>query len=566
MGWRSATAVLLAVTVLGMGCAAPASNGPPSSAAAPSGGVPKTKRIVAGMTGEPTGFVARMTTTQNSIPGANDLEQLVNASLSEETGDHRLQPQLAEAVPTLENGLWVLLPDGRMETSWRIREGAQWHDGTPLTSDDFVFTAAVDQNKDLAIVRPTGYSWVQDVEAVDPRTVRVTWSQPYIGADTMFAPGFASPLPKHLLKDAFDTDVVHILTHPYWVQEYVGTGPYSVRQWTPGASIQLQANNTYVLGRPRVDEIEIRFIGDLNTLVANLISGAVDLSLGRGFTVESALELRNQWPEGKMDLEFSGYINIMPQFLNPRPAIVTDANFRRALLYGTNRQELVDSLQGGLGNVADVHIGPAYPEYADVQDSIVRYPYDPRQAAQLFESLGYRRGADGTYRDGSGERLAVELRSNGSPITEKTIVAVADLWTRLGVATEPNRVPQPQMVDREYVATFPAFRMTRQNGTPDFITRIHSKQIPLPENRFVGPNYARYRNSEFDALLDQYSVTIPKNDRIQVLRRIANFVTDNAIIMGVFYDANITYMNGRLINVGARDSNVWDVHLWDSSS
>src|SRR5207249_5201395 len=164
----------------------------------------------------------------------------------------------------------------------------------------------------------------------------------------------------------------------------------------------------------------------LNALVAYLICGAVELSLGRGCTVESALELRHQWPEGKMDLEFSGYINIMPQFLNPRPAIVTDTNFRRALLYGTNRQELVDSLQGGLGSVADVYIGPAYPEHAEVADSIVRYPYDPRRAAQLIESLGYRKGADGTYRDAGGERLAVELRSNGSPITEKTIVAVAD--------------------------------------------------------------------------------------------------------------------------------------------
>ena len=46
------------------------------------------------------------------------------------------QPALAEAVPTIENGLWKLLPDGQMELIWKIRTGAAWHDGTPFTADD----------------------------------------------------------------------------------------------------------------------------------------------------------------------------------------------------------------------------------------------------------------------------------------------------------------------------------------------------------------------------------------------------------------------------------------------
>src|SRR4051794_6923833 len=70
----------------------------------------RTKRIVASMMGEPTGFIARMNTTQISIPGVSVLEQLVNSCLSEETGDHHFQPVLSEAVPSLENGLWKLLP------------------------------------------------------------------------------------------------------------------------------------------------------------------------------------------------------------------------------------------------------------------------------------------------------------------------------------------------------------------------------------------------------------------------------------------------------------------------
>src|SRR5262249_54843915 len=157
--------------------------------------------------------------------GASVLEQLVNGALSEEAPDHSLRPLLAEDVPSLQNGLWVLLPDGRMELTWKIRDGARWHDGTPLTSDDLAFTAAVDQNRDVAILRAAGYAWVQGVEAVDPRTIRVTWTQPYIGAERMFTQGFATPLPRHLLEGAVTNDPAHLLTHPYWVQDYVGSGP-----------------------------------------------------------------------------------------------------------------------------------------------------------------------------------------------------------------------------------------------------------------------------------------------------------------------------------------------------
>ena len=53
------------------------------------------------------------------------------------------QPQLAEAVPSIDNGLWQVLPDGRMQTTHRLRERVTWHDGAPLTSDDLVFTATV---------------------------------------------------------------------------------------------------------------------------------------------------------------------------------------------------------------------------------------------------------------------------------------------------------------------------------------------------------------------------------------------------------------------------------------
>src|SRR6266849_5935531 len=104
---RKLSGVGLVALVYAMACAssgAPASS--PSSSGDPTPNTPQVKRVAAAMTGEPSAFVARMNGTQITIPGIGDLEQLVNASLTELNSESRLQPQLAEGVPSLENGLW----------------------------------------------------------------------------------------------------------------------------------------------------------------------------------------------------------------------------------------------------------------------------------------------------------------------------------------------------------------------------------------------------------------------------------------------------------------------------
>src|SRR5205085_10669072 len=151
-----------------------------------------------------------------------------------------------------------------------------------------------------------------------------------------------------------------------------------------------------------------------------------------------------------------------PLSMNSAKRIVNNLEFRRALMYGTDRQQLVHTIQGGVSGLAGLYLPPSEPEYAEVQDAVVRYEYDPRRAAQIIEDLGYAKAQDGIYRSSSGERLNIELRSNGEPVTEKSIVPVADMWTRLGIATDPMLVPPQRITEREYVATFPGFRAMRQ--------------------------------------------------------------------------------------------------------
>src|SRR5262245_54824987 len=115
--------VPLLLAVLLAACAAPAQSPSsvgrtPDSAAAPS--QPTTpKRIVTGVVGQPSVWVERL--RSGPRVGAWNLYELTTAGLTLIDAQGELQPQLAEVVPTLENGLWRVLPDGRMETTWKLK-------------------------------------------------------------------------------------------------------------------------------------------------------------------------------------------------------------------------------------------------------------------------------------------------------------------------------------------------------------------------------------------------------------------------------------------------------------
>src|SRR5581483_6465431 len=223
-----------------------------------------------------------------------------------------------------ENGQWKVQADGTMVTTWKIRGNALWHDGVPFTSDDLLFTAQVQRDKAIDTRPNAGYDAVDAIEAPDQRTVTVRWTHPYIYADALFN---TAPIPKYLLESHYLQDKAAFSSLSYWTDDFVGTGPFKVRQFVGGSHVILQANDRFVLGRPKIDELEVRFIADSNTLAANLLAGDVEFTLGRNLSLDQAVQLRDQWRDGHVDVGLSGWIVVFPQFINSNPAIITDVRF-----------------------------------------------------------------------------------------------------------------------------------------------------------------------------------------------------------------------------------------------
>ncbi len=569
---RSLGLVGVVALVLAAACTANPPKGGPAADAGPSAGAVAPRKITAAIRSAPASLSKQKTNPPGlvgSVPGLDALEELVHAGLTRTTSDGVLAPQLAEAVPAVDNGLWKVFADGRMETTWKIRAEARWHDGTPVTTDDLLFTIAVEQDPEVGIPRNPGYDLIERVDALDRATVAVTWRRPYIEADAMFGYSLALPMPKHLLEQPYLEDKPNLIGAAYWTQDFIGTGPYRVRDWVADSHVVVRAFDQYVLGRPKIDEIEVRFIPDPNTLMANMLAG-VELTIGRALSLDQALQLRELWHEGAFTTRPNGWVPINTQFINPDPPIVTDLRFRRAMLQAIDREQLSEVLMGGQGGIAHSFVSSDRPEYRAIEDRLVRYEHDPRRAAQALEALGYARSSDGALVDTSGQRLAVSIYTTiQNDIHPKTTAAVADYWKAIGVAVEQNIIPIQRAQDREYRAQYPSFELVQTgNGlTAREVRRFHSASTPLIENRFqISGNNARYRHPELDSAIDRYLTTIPRTERIQALGDIVRHQSENLPNLPLIFFVSPTLVANRLQNIVSRGegfTEAWNAHEWD---
>ncbi|MBM2810887.1 MAG: hypothetical protein HW416_1646 [Chloroflexi bacterium] len=558
--WPTLTSILLAMVILG--CA-----GAPGTSSGRSVGSDATdvstrsapKRINAAVAGNPVALhKAVQSNLASQTPGVDALEELLDAGMTHLDNQGNLLAQLAETVPSLDNGLWELFADGRMRTTWRIREGARWHDGAPFTAEDLVFTWRVGRDRETPYFGHPGYASIESVEATDARTVDVAWSRPFIRADAMFSSHaeWAVPLPRHILEAPFLQDKEGFGRLPYWTQEYVGSGPFRLRVWEPGSHLLLEAFDGYALGRPVIDEILVKVIQDQNALVANILAGEVELTLGKTLSVEQALRVRERWQEGRVESGLANWIVVYPQFLNPSPEALLNVEFRRALVHAVDRQNIVDTLMAGITSVADTFVNPQEAEYRDIEPGIIRYGYDVRRAQELIAGAGYQVGEGGVFRSRTGEPLQIEFRTDGgNDLFEKTLFAVADYWRQAGVGVDTLLVSPQRKDDREYQATFPGFMVTRNPTDLGSLGGYSSANAYVPANNFRsagGVNRSRYMNPEFDGLINVFNATIPPSDRMRIGREIVQHMTDRVTAIGVFYDVEPTMIGSRLTNVSAR--------------
>jgi len=279
--------VVLATTVavLATACAPSQSSqgGSQATSQAPASSPAGPKTITVGVSGtiEALSIMGSSTTSG----GWQSLNELHSQGLI--TADRDIQrpvPRLATEVPTFDNGGIELLPDGRMKTTYKLRNDVKWQDGTPFTAQDMAFAFELNSDKNMPFLNRDAIQEMQSAEAPDDYTFVIYWRGPYYQADSM---GLRAmwPHPRHILEQPYRTlDKQAFINLPYWTSEYVHLGPYRLTNYLPGEQLVFTASEGYFLGRPKLDRVIVRVFNDNNTLYAAVLSGSVDMLMDNSWS------------------------------------------------------------------------------------------------------------------------------------------------------------------------------------------------------------------------------------------------------------------------------------------
>lgn len=455
--------------------------------------------------------------------------------------------------------------DGRMETTYLLRPNLTWHDGTPLVAEDFAFARRVVTDPQSAVFtfQPEDRQ-IEEIVTPDPRTVVFRWRGLYKGAGSLRY----DPLPRHILERPFlEDDPAAFLNRPYWTTEFVHLGPYRLVRWEPGAFIDAEASPAYALGPPKIARIQVRWSGDPNISVTNLLSGAAHFASDPGITFQEGATLKRAWASGGagtvlLSPSSMRYVQFQRRPEYARPIGVTDLRVRKALAHSVDKATLADSMLEGEGVPADTFVGRGTVFYEAVHRAVVKYPYDLRQTEQLMQAAGFAKGADGVYTHPTDGRFAPELRGFVGGQEEREIAILADGWRKVGMDVSEYSVPPAQGLAGEVRSTFPAlaanFFGAGRYGSPEFFV---TSAIPRADNGWVGNNRGGWSNPEFDRLNDLLNATLDQDGQAQVLADLWTVVSVDLGGLPTYYNTSVRAHVADLR--GPVPSTYWNLHLWE---
>jgi peptide/nickel transport system substrate-binding protein len=518
-----------------------------------------------------------------TAPGASVgfVTRVFNAGLELTDAQDRSQPYLAEALPQLNTDTWRVFPDGRMETVYRLKPNLTWQDGTPLTVEDFIFGLRVYKTPELGTSSAVPLSLVEEITSPDPRTIVFRWNTVFPGVGgisnigrTGGSGGF-QPLPRHILEAPFAEDSPEqFANHAYWSHQYIGLGPDKLERWEPGAFVEGAAFDGHVLGRPKIDRIQVRFIADENTVMANLLSENVHLAGDRSIRFEHTQIMQRDWSannRGKVLLTLSLLRYILMQ---NRPEVVTprsmlDPRVRRAIAHSIDKPSLNEGVFDGQATVSETFVSPDVPFFGDIDRALTKYPFDPRRSEQLMIEAGFTKDREGFFAAAAGERFNPLFWEESGSQNEKELNVFIDTWRRAGFDMGTFVLPAVQLRDAQLRATYPAMYTTQGGGsTEDRLNVFASSTIPTPANRFTGNNRGGWSNPEYDRLWDSFNRTLDRSEQNRQVVQMLKIASEELPAIPIYFNfaptAHLSTLKGPALGARIPDAHIqWDIHLWE---
>ena len=555
--------IALAMVALVVTACGPTPGGTPASATpAASEGPARGGTLIFAMWQEPTTLAPPY--VNQTIAGL--VSQVAVEGLNRIDTDGNYQPLLAKAVPTISNGGVKLSADGKkMDVTYELLSGVTWSDGHAFTSADVKFTWE-NRMKDPKVVNRAGYDQIESIDTPNDTTVVMHFKSIYAPYPVLFGAGPAL-LAKHVAEKEAD------LSKSDYNQRPLGTGPFKITEFVAGDHITAERNPNYrEKGKPYLDKIIFKSVPASEVAIAQLKAGEVQgmwnilESQTPDLEKEASIKLVITPSPGVERIELNLAQNKDMTDPNSVHPILGDIAVRKALLWATPKQQIVDKLLFGKAKPGSSGYSQGWAKYSGTQDA-----YDPKKANDELDKAGWIKGSDG-IRSKSGVRASLTiLTTTGNKTREQVEQILVDEFKQIGVELKIQNQPSSVLLSGSWSAGDPrkrgTFDLDMYTTSPDIdphnhiFTRFHSSQIPSAANGGLGNNYLRLKSPEVDKAIEEGGATLDLEKRKAAYAKAIKAINDSYAIIFVYERASIDAFR---TSVGGWQGNVWDNIIWNT--
>jgi peptide/nickel transport system substrate-binding protein len=397
---------------------------------------------------------------------------------------------------------WEITIDG-LQYTFRLRSTAYWHDGTPVTADDVVFTYRLLQDPAFGAHPELGQPVWQaaSIASEDDHTVRITLEEPYAPFLDYTTIGI---LPAHLLADVEPSELA---SSPFNLSP-VGSGPFRLEEMEVEdgliTSAVLQRHERYHLSRPFVERVQFRFYHSREELLNAYVEGEVE-GIG-GLSPQELVQARQYSSLRLYSAPIAETSMVLLNLDDEDLPFFQESEVRQALLYALDRQRVIDEQLGGQAIVAHSPLIPGTWAYTD---SVTQYGYDPELAADLLDEAEWRLSqTDDHARSKSGQTLGFTLLTWDEPERIAVASALSSQWSSAGVTVTVESVPATELHQRLEARDFEAVLIhLPAPGDPDPYPFWHETQVD------TGQNYSGLQHRRISELVERARVVASEDRR-----------------------------------------------------
>jgi peptide/nickel transport system substrate-binding protein len=423
---------------------------------------------------------------------------------------------------------------GPKEWLFKLRKDVKFSDGSPMTAADVVYSL----NRPATIEKsPSSYkifvAAIDQIKVIDDYTLSITTKNeaPLLPLDLRRVYISSKEQTEKLTTEAINAGNVNI-----------GTGPYVATSWVRGDRLELKANPYYYGGKPKWDNVTIRFIKAPAARLAAVLSGDVDVAQGILPSDKTRLESNSKFTVVSAPTSFMYFFQpyvgpkVQPYIktndgkpIDPNP--LANPDVRRAMAKALDKQAIINALLDGNAAAAGQILLKGLPAYSP---NLPVSDYHPDEAKALLAKAGFPEGFQLTMHCGNDRVL----------YGDKMCLAYAQMLSRIGIKTNVETMPHlvwvPKVNARDYSLAMRFWDFGSGEPSEMFKVNYHTKD----ETKDMGlQNRGEYSNPALDKDIERALAMTDANERNKLFQAMTETIVGDGGLIPLLHSAQIWAMS-----------------------